>query len=579
MYHIVFPQFDCTNEEYRLLYDHIQALDGQYYGIYDRPSTWRIRQIPGIEEDETVTVALFDIPDEQFDTLMERLEEVFFDAHPPYIVADLSRYDPTKEYGLEEEDIGSVFQKEAVTGEMTTIRLGSEYLSSRMDLKYLHVPEHPYLSELYPDSEDRPYDVFISCKEFDERGEETPDSVYAGETAYALRMMGYKVFHPRTDLEKTTEYFETYLDAMNRSRIILVIASDPAFYAEGLIAGDRYRAQDLFDEDRGTRIIYAGVDINREDLPEELEGAKIYDCCAPDYLYEISSSIRATQVLYPYTASELSDMVMTIGLGDDHWYVRKLKHAQLSGSDFGGNLVEMMQENEADTDKMLWQLKHKDDLILYEATVNTMDELMKGLVFPGVEKEKILQSANQFLAEKLHLQADARMLHRVDCLKELMEYYKNYLFLTARREELQVKIKSAKKGVESSSFLERRRYQKELEGYMAEAEEVRQRIDRVKEDCPGHDFDAMCMKIQFLSVDIAEYYYSKGDYRTAELNYVKSSVTGYENRALYMETLYALVKDPVLWKIVEAEEDKLVIFRWKENLREAIKEKSLYVNG
>ena len=126
---------------------------------------------------------------------------------------------------------------------------------------------------------EKPYDVFICCKETDEYGSRTPDSVLAQEIYDALTPKGYKVFFSRISLEdKLGVQFEPYIfAALNSARIMLAVGTKYEHFHAVWVKNEWSRFLRLAAKDKTKHLIPCYRDMDPYDMPDEFKGLQAQD--------------------------------------------------------------------------------------------------------------------------------------------------------------------------------------------------------------------------------------------------------------------------------------------------------------
>ena len=124
-----------------------------------------------------------------------------------------------------------------------------------------------------------PYDVFISYKELDDKGERTRDSILAQEIYYRLTEKGWRVFFSRISLEDVpgTQYEPYIFAALNSAKVMIVVGTSAENLNAVWVKNEWSRYLSLMRKDRGKLLIPCYRDMDPYDLPEQLSVLMSYD--------------------------------------------------------------------------------------------------------------------------------------------------------------------------------------------------------------------------------------------------------------------------------------------------------------
>jgi hypothetical protein len=119
---------------------------------------------------------------------------------------------------------------------------------------------------------EKPFDVFICCKETDELGHRTPDSVIAQEIYEVLAQNGWRAFFSRITLKDKpgTEYEPYIFAALHSAEIMIVIGTKREYFEEVWVKNEWSRYLALIKGGAQKTLIPAYRDMRAEDLPSEL---------------------------------------------------------------------------------------------------------------------------------------------------------------------------------------------------------------------------------------------------------------------------------------------------------------------
>ena len=121
-------------------------------------------------------------------------------------------------------------------------------------------------------SQEKPYDVFICCKETTDGGMRTNDSVLAQDIYFQLTKQGLKVFFSRITLEKKlVQQYEPYIfAALNSAKVMLVVGTKKEHFEDLRVKNEWSRFLALKKKDPSKLLIPCFVYMDAYDIPEEL---------------------------------------------------------------------------------------------------------------------------------------------------------------------------------------------------------------------------------------------------------------------------------------------------------------------
>lgn len=139
------------------------------------------------------------------------------------------------------------------------------------------------------------YDVFICCRETDEYGRSTPDSVVASEIYHQLMREGFRVFYAAETLADAVEGDrELYTSAaINTARVMLIIGTSLGNFAATSVKSTLRRCIASVKRDSGRLIIPCVKNMDPRDLPAELAQYPAKDVSRLGFLPEVIRSIRS----------------------------------------------------------------------------------------------------------------------------------------------------------------------------------------------------------------------------------------------------------------------------------------------
>ena len=141
---------------------------------------------------------------------------------------------------------------------------------------------------------EKPFDVFICYKETDENGKRTQDSVIANDIYYQLTQEGLKVFYAAITLEdKLGQEYEPYIfAALNSSKVMLVIGTNPAYYSAVWVKNEWSRFLKLMKADRSKLLIPCYKDMDAYDLPDEFAHLQAQDMGKIGFINDVVRGIK-----------------------------------------------------------------------------------------------------------------------------------------------------------------------------------------------------------------------------------------------------------------------------------------------
>ena len=146
-------------------------------------------------------------------------------------------------------------------------------------------------------SNEEPFDIFISCKDSDDTGARTRDSVLAQEIYYALTNEGYKVFFSRVTLEdkQGTQYEPYIFAALNSAKIMIVVGTRPEYFNAVWVKNEWQRFLSLMKTDKSRTIIPAYRDMDAYDLPDSLAVYQAQDMSKLAFMQDLVRGINKLQ--------------------------------------------------------------------------------------------------------------------------------------------------------------------------------------------------------------------------------------------------------------------------------------------
>ena len=139
-----------------------------------------------------------------------------------------------------------------------------------------------------------PYDIFICCRETDEAGNRTKDSVLADELYHQLAKNGYKVFFARITLQdKPGVAYEPYIfAALHSARVMIVVGTVPENLQAVWVRNEWSRYLSLIKQGEKKVLIPAYRDMNPYDLPEDFSHLQALDMSRLGFVQDLTYSLN-----------------------------------------------------------------------------------------------------------------------------------------------------------------------------------------------------------------------------------------------------------------------------------------------
>ena len=141
---------------------------------------------------------------------------------------------------------------------------------------------------------EKPFDIFISYKETDNKGNRTKDSIAAQKLYEKLTDSGYKVFFSRITLEDKigTEYEPYIYAALYSSKVMLTVCSSKENIESPWVRNEWSRFLTLRQNDAGKALIPLYFDMPKADLPDEFALLSPYDMKVDGFEQELLRGIK-----------------------------------------------------------------------------------------------------------------------------------------------------------------------------------------------------------------------------------------------------------------------------------------------
>lgn len=141
---------------------------------------------------------------------------------------------------------------------------------------------------------EEPYDIFICCKEADENGNRTRDSVLADELYYQLIRNNFKVFFARITLQdKPGAAYEPYIfAALHSARVMIVVATTPENVQAAWVRNEWSRYLSLIKRGEKKVLIPAYRDMDPYDLPKEFSHLQALDMSRLGFVQDLIHGVN-----------------------------------------------------------------------------------------------------------------------------------------------------------------------------------------------------------------------------------------------------------------------------------------------
>ena len=138
------------------------------------------------------------------------------------------------------------------------------------------------------------YDIFISYKESDERGERTKDSVLGEDLYDKLTLEGYRVFFSKISLENKLghEYEPIIFNALITAKVMLVIGSKIEYFNAPWVKNEWSRYLHFMEDDKTKHLIPCFFEMNAYEMPEEFLAFQAQDMSKIGAFQDIIKAIQ-----------------------------------------------------------------------------------------------------------------------------------------------------------------------------------------------------------------------------------------------------------------------------------------------
>ena len=163
---------------------------------------------------------------------------------------------------------------------------------------------------------EKPFDIFISYKETDNKGNRTKDSIAAQKLYEKLTESGYKVFFSRITLEDKigTEYEPYIYAALYSSKVMLTVCSSKENIESPWVRNEWSRFLTLRQNDASKTLIPLYFDMPKSDLPDEFALLSSYDMKADGFELELLRGIKKLIPLPIMKAKRRKQIAKIIGI-------------------------------------------------------------------------------------------------------------------------------------------------------------------------------------------------------------------------------------------------------------------------
>ncbi len=361
-----------------------------------------------------------------------------------------------------------------------------------------------FFSEEYDDDFDRPFDAFICCPEIDENGKTTMASELANDIGLTLLALGYKVYRPIGALKNCGEIYKNYTWAMNSSRTIIFVGSDPSHYAKGNVLADVERFVWLRNHGHSIKDFFTYVDMKVEDIPNDLSELEMFNGREEGFLEKIVKKVRVAQITNTRSAEELLQSAVPPYFKDG-WFVNALKKVQqIDDEDF----MEKHQEFVDAVDDLIKRAKREGDYFLLERGKNSFDKYVTVFCGTKEQRERVEREIGEMLVQQLAVTGEyVENKKRRQRYRELSVFLRKYNSIDHMRYEACKQIVEVKKNLKQCTGFLQGGKRKKLERDLQELEERRQRDEKKLEDMRkayGDDFNHydLSLELKLLEYDI-----------------------------------------------------------------------------
>lgn len=141
---------------------------------------------------------------------------------------------------------------------------------------------------------EKPFDIFLSCKDKDDSGARTEDSVLAQEIYYYLTKHGFRVFFSRITLEKKAgEEFEPYIfSALNSAKVMVLIGTKPEYLNSPWVKNEWSRFLNLKKRHPDKLLLPCYKDMDPQTMPAPLNSLQSYNMGQIAFLQDLLHGVK-----------------------------------------------------------------------------------------------------------------------------------------------------------------------------------------------------------------------------------------------------------------------------------------------
>ena len=401
---------------------------------------------------------------------------------------------------------------------------------------------------------EEPYDVFISYKETDDRGERTPDSELAQKIYRELTREGYRVFFSRISLESHlgTEYEPYIFAALNSAKVMLVVGTDYENFDAVWVKNEWSRFLKLIARGEKKTLIPVYKDMDAYDMPEAFSKLTALDMGRIGAMEDLLHGVE--KLLGKKKDEPVSRTVVQGGgpnvtallkrgqqaLEDADWEKAKLFFEQVLSMDaensdafLGLAFAEAKCVNEDDYIRRACEREGKQGIAYLPLAKGVIDKAVREYMIPGYLPEETVRGLfkydlgfpSRLSAQKLIADEEKKRYQNDKNLKRAFLYSngetKNRLdaFQTRLFSGLDQKVRAAEKredSIRAENSKENKAYRAYIESAISKARELNRRAGEKREV----DYQTACERFSRAS--------SISDYRTCIDLFSYEGLKGYK---------------------------------------------------
>ena len=373
---------------------------------------------------------------------------------------------------------------------------------------------------------EEPYDVFISYKETDDRGERTPDSELAQRIYRELTREGYRVFFSRVSLENHLgQAYEPYIfAALNSAKVMLVVGTDYENFDAVWVKNEWSRFLKLIARGEKKTLIPVYKDMDAYDMPEEFSKLTALDMgrigAMEDLLHGVEKLVgKKKDELEPHTVVQgggpNTAALLKRGqqaLEDADWEKAKLLFEQVLTMDaenaeafLGMALADSRCVNEDEYIRRACAREGKQVVAFLPVATSVIDQAVRKYMIPGYLPEETVRGLfkydcgfpSRLSSQKQIAEEEKKRFHNDKNLKRAFFYSsgetKNRLddFRTRLFSGLDQKVKNAERlesSIRAEDSKENKAYRAYIESAISKARELNRRAGEKQEK----DYRAAC---------------------------------------------------------------------------------------